>query len=153
VEINKTLSANQDGDAIGGSVNLRTKTAGELPTLTIEGIGGYTPIIGGRYTDQFDATVGQRFGAKKKFGILLGGSYDYNGRGIDDIEPVGLRGRAEQELRGREPFDDVQSARSSPANGQSCPSQRVPKYSGPDRINSNPIDIHQRGRLPSSRCI
>ena len=29
VEINKTLSANQDGDAIGGSVNLVTKTAGE----------------------------------------------------------------------------------------------------------------------------
>ena len=27
VEINKTLSANQDGDGIGGSVNLRTKNA------------------------------------------------------------------------------------------------------------------------------
>jgi Carboxypeptidase regulatory-like domain/TonB-dependent Receptor Plug Domain len=35
VEINKTLSANQDGDAIGGSVNLVTKTAGERPTLYI----------------------------------------------------------------------------------------------------------------------
>src|SRR5205814_7676616 len=33
-------------------------------------------------------TVGQRFGASKRFGVLLGGSYDWNGRGIDDIEPV-----------------------------------------------------------------
>src|SRR6201998_322609 len=48
VEINKTLQANMDGDGIGGSVNLRTKTAGEVPTLTINGMGGYTPIIGGR---------------------------------------------------------------------------------------------------------
>src|SRR2546430_13282524 len=47
VEINKTLSANQDGDAIGGSVNLVTKTAEEKPTVYINGIGGYTPIIGG----------------------------------------------------------------------------------------------------------
>jgi len=87
VEINKTLSANQDGDAIGGSVNLRTKTAGELPTLTLEGIGGFTPILNTRYIGQIDGTVGQRFGANKRWGLLLGGSYDYNGRGIDDIEP------------------------------------------------------------------
>ena len=33
VEINKTLQANIDADGIGGSVNLRTKTAGELPTM------------------------------------------------------------------------------------------------------------------------
>lgn len=44
VEISKTLSANQDGDAIGGSVNLVTKTAEEEPTLYLNGIGGYTPI-------------------------------------------------------------------------------------------------------------
>jgi len=88
VEINKTLSANQDGDAIGGSVNLVTKTATERPTLSLNGIGGYTPIIGGRTLSEFDGTVGQRFGEGKKLGILIGGSYDWNGRGIDDIEPV-----------------------------------------------------------------
>ena len=87
VEINKTLSANQDGDAIGGSVNLRTKTAGDLPTLTLEGIGGWTPILNTRYIGQASATVGQRFGHEKRFGALFSGSYDYNGRGIDDIEP------------------------------------------------------------------
>jgi TonB-dependent receptor len=88
VEINKTLSANQDGDAIGGSVNLVSKTAGELPTLTVEVIGGFTPIVNTRYVGQIDGTVGQRFGAHKQWGLLVGGSYDYNGRGIDDIEPA-----------------------------------------------------------------
>jgi TonB-dependent receptor len=88
VEINKTLSANQDGDAIGGSVNLRTKTAGELPTLGFETIGGFTPIVNTRYIGHISATAGERFGPNKRFGALFSGSYDYNGRGIDDIEPT-----------------------------------------------------------------
>jgi TonB-dependent receptor len=87
VEINKTLQANQDGDGIGGSVNLKTKTAGDVPTFSLFGLGGYTPIIGGRGVDQFGATAGQRFGGRKQFGILIGGTYDWNGRGINDIEP------------------------------------------------------------------
>jgi len=87
VEINKTLSANQDGDAIGGSVNLVTKKAEDKPTLYFNGLGGYTPIIGGRTLYEADSTVGKRFGAKHKLGILIGGSYDWNGRGIDDLEP------------------------------------------------------------------
>src|SRR5258708_17503565 len=37
IEVNKTLSANQDGDAIGGSVNLVTKTPSERPTPDIAG--------------------------------------------------------------------------------------------------------------------
>jgi len=88
VEINKTLSANQDGDAIGGSVNLVTKTAGEKPTLYLNGTGGYTPIVGGRSLTELDGTIGKRFGAQKKLGILIGSSYDWNGRGIDDVEPA-----------------------------------------------------------------
>ena len=87
VEINKTLQANIDADGIGGSVNLVTKTAGEVPTMTLYGVGGYTPIIGGRGVDQMGGTVGKRFGAQKKLGILIGGTYDFNGRGINDIEP------------------------------------------------------------------
>ena len=94
VEVNKTLSANQDAEAIGGSVNLVTKTAGDSPTISINGIGGYTPILGGRGADQFGVTVGQRFGAQKKLGVLFGGTYDYNGRGINDIEPSPTAGSA-----------------------------------------------------------
>jgi TonB-dependent receptor len=88
VEINKTLSANQDADAIGGSVNLVTKSATDKPYVTVLGMGGYTPIGNGRTQYQFSGTAGQRFGPDKKLGLLFGGSYDYNARGIDDIEPA-----------------------------------------------------------------
>jgi TonB-dependent receptor len=88
VEINKTLQANIDADGIGGSVNLVTKTAAEGATATLYGVGGYTPIVGGREVDQGGGTIGKRFLADKKLGILIGGTYDYNGRGINDIEPV-----------------------------------------------------------------
>ena len=88
VEVNKTLQANMDGDGIGGSVNIVTKTAGEHPTISIGGLGGNSPIDGGRHVWQTSATVGQRFGHDKRWGVLVGGSYDWNGRGIDDIEPV-----------------------------------------------------------------
>jgi TonB-dependent receptor len=88
VEINKTLSANQDGDAIGGSVNLVTKTAGDRPTLTAFANDGYTHIIDGRHASQYGITAGKRFLEGKKLGILGNFTYDYNGRGIDDIEPT-----------------------------------------------------------------
>jgi len=88
VEINKTLQANQDADGIGGSVNLVTKTAGERPTISFGGAGGYTPIVNGRPAVESTGTLGQRFGQDKRWGVLIGGSYDWNGRGIDDLEPV-----------------------------------------------------------------
>src|SRR5262245_57612716 len=87
IEINKTLQANMDGDGIGGSVNIRTKTAGNEPTVMLSALGGYTPIIGGRGVSQTGATIGQRFGPDKRLGVLIGGTYDWNGRGINDIEP------------------------------------------------------------------
>lgn len=87
IEVSKTLSANQDGDAIGGSINLVTRTAGDEPFYSMTGIYGYTPIVQGRSLTRFDATAGRRFGAEKRLGLLFGGSYDYNGRGINDIEP------------------------------------------------------------------
>jgi TonB-dependent receptor len=88
VEINKTLQANMDGDGIGGSINLVTKTAGERPTIAVSGMGGYMPILGGRPQVESTGTIGQRFGAQKRFGLLVGGSYDWSGRGIDDLEPT-----------------------------------------------------------------
>src|SRR6202521_958152 len=88
VEINKTLSANQEGDAIGGSVNLVTKKATDQSYVTVIGMGGYTPIAGGRHLDQFGATAGKRFGREERLGVMFGGSYDWNARGIDDVEPA-----------------------------------------------------------------
>ncbi len=92
IAINKTLSANQDGDAIGGSVDLRLKQATDQPILSIETIGGYTPIAGTRKVFSLNSAAGMRFGNNsslgKRFGVMLGYSYDSNGRGIDDIEPT-----------------------------------------------------------------
>ena len=87
VQINKTLQANMEGDGIGGSVDLRTKSAEDRPTIYLESTGGYMPIIGGRPAYQFDGTLGKRFLEGKKLGALASGSYDWNGRGINDIEP------------------------------------------------------------------
>jgi TonB-dependent receptor len=87
IEVNKTLSANQDGDAIGGSVNLVTREATDRPFYSFSGEGGYTPIANGRWLDAFAGTVGRRFGESKRLGVMFGGSYDWNARGIDDLEP------------------------------------------------------------------
>jgi len=87
IELSKTLSANQDADAIGGTVNLVTKTAGEQATYTLDSQGGYTPIQGGRSLYGLGGTMGKRFGTSKQFGFLVGGTYDRNNRGIDDLEP------------------------------------------------------------------
>src|ERR1700730_8702554 len=87
IEVFKTLSANQDADGIGGTVNLVTKIATDTPIYSLRGSGGYTPIQGGRTLGEFDGTAGHRFGEGNKFGIILGGTWDRNNRGIDDLEP------------------------------------------------------------------
>jgi TonB-dependent receptor len=87
IEVFKTLSPNQDADAIGGTVNLVTKSALEKPTFDFASQGGYTPIQDGRTLYGVSGTVGERFGVDKKLGILVGATYDHNNRGIDDLEP------------------------------------------------------------------
>ncbi|HEV7969181.1 MAG TPA: TonB-dependent receptor [Candidatus Acidoferrales bacterium] len=88
IEVFKTLSANQDADGIGGTVNLVTKVATDIPTYSLGGSGGYNPIQGGRTLGEFDGTAGHRFGAGNKFGVILGGTWDRNNRGINDLEPT-----------------------------------------------------------------
>jgi TonB-dependent receptor len=87
VELSKTLQANQEGDAIGGSVNLVTKSATDKPYISALGMGGFTPIAGGRSLEQADLTLGKRFFSDHRLGIMVGGGWDWNGRGIDDVEP------------------------------------------------------------------
>ncbi|HWY09334.1 MAG TPA: TonB-dependent receptor plug domain-containing protein, partial [Candidatus Acidoferrales bacterium] len=87
IEVFKTLSASQDADGIGGTVNLVTRTPGERPTYSLGGSGGYNPIQNGYGRGEFDGTFGKRFGISKKFGFLLNGTFDQTNRGIDDLEP------------------------------------------------------------------
>jgi TonB-dependent receptor len=88
IEMNKTLLANMDGNGIGASVNLHTKEAGDRPTVSLFGDGGYTNILNGRDNFDYGGTVGKRFGASKRFGLLGDATYDFNGRGIDNFQPA-----------------------------------------------------------------
>jgi TonB-dependent receptor len=89
VQINKTLSANEDGDAIGGSVNMQMRQAtSNRPTLDLESLGGYNPIDTGQAWFRDDATTGKRFGANQRFGVMFSFSYDLNDLGTDDVEPT-----------------------------------------------------------------
>jgi len=62
--------------------------AGDHPIVSLYGTGGYTPILNGRGVSLFGGTIGKRFGHEKRLGVLFGGTYDWNGRGIDDLEPA-----------------------------------------------------------------
>ena len=87
IEVYKTLSADMDADGVGGTVNLVTPTAQDKPTYSLNGTAGYNPLQNGFWRGGFDGTFGHRFGANKKFGFLLGGTWDRTNRGIDDLEP------------------------------------------------------------------
>jgi TonB-dependent receptor len=85
IEVTKTLTADQDADAIGGSVNLVTKVPEGAPRGYIAGQFGQSTLES-RGQSQGSAMWGGRFGEQRKLGILLGGTWDHNSRGINDIE-------------------------------------------------------------------
>src|SRR5665213_431010 len=87
IEVSKTLSADMDADAIGGTVNLVTKTPEGPPHGYIAGQYGQIDLHS-RNTYQGSLTYGGRFGEDGKLGFLLGGSADRNNRSIDDVEPA-----------------------------------------------------------------
>jgi TonB-dependent receptor len=86
IEVNKTLTSDMDADAIGGSVNLVTRSApyGERISATLAG--GYSSIRnGGNYTAGF--VYGNRY-FKDKLGAILSLSYNNNSFGSDNVEGV-----------------------------------------------------------------
>jgi TonB-dependent receptor len=87
IEVSKTLTADMEADAIGGSVRLVTKTPEDAPRGYIAGQYGQTALAS-RNTYQGGFAYGGRFGQDGRLGILLGGSADRNNRAIDDIEPA-----------------------------------------------------------------
>ena len=86
IEVSKTLTAEMDADAIGGSVNLVTKTPEGRPHGYVSGQFGQMTLQS--YT-QYQG--GFAYGGRSedgKLGFLLGGSADHNNRGINDVEPA-----------------------------------------------------------------
>lgn len=87
IEVSKTLTAEMDADAIGGSVNLVTKTPEGSPQGYISGQFGQMSLLDhNQYQGGF--TWGGRFGEGHRLGFLIGGSADHNNRAIDDLEPA-----------------------------------------------------------------
>jgi TonB-dependent receptor len=85
IEVSKTLTADQDADAIGGSVNLVTKVPEGAPRGYTAGQFGQSTLES-RGQSQGSAMWGGRLGDQRKLGVLLGGTWDHNSRGINDIE-------------------------------------------------------------------
>lgn len=86
VEVNKTLTADMDADAIGGSVNLVTRSAPNGLRISGTLAGGYNPIRKG-FNGTAGWVIGTRF-AKNKLGFVLSGSYNNNDFGSDNLESV-----------------------------------------------------------------
>ena len=86
IEVSKTLSADQDASGIGGTVNLVTKIPEGAPRGYVSALFGATTIDQGT-AGQGSFTYGGRTGDDRKFGFLLGGSFDRNNRPIEDVEP------------------------------------------------------------------
>ena len=86
IVLSKTLTPDMDADAIGGSVNLITKSAEQgRPTGNFTFARGYDPLAKGGIGN-YAGMAGRRFGADQKLGILLGGSYQTTDRGSNDYE-------------------------------------------------------------------
>ncbi len=94
IEVSKSLTPDMDGDAIGGSVNLITRTAtSENLSLKSSALLGYNQIVG-RPNFQGSLELGKRF-LNNKLGVMLNGSYYESDRGSDNWERDGV----ELELR------------------------------------------------------
>lgn len=87
IEVSKTLTADMDADAIGGSVNLVTKTPEGAPKGYVSAQGGQTTLLSHRQW-QAGVSYGGRFGDRNQLGFLLGTSLDHNDRVISDVEPA-----------------------------------------------------------------
>jgi TonB-dependent receptor len=86
VEVSKTLTAEMDADAIGGSVNLISRAPSNGLRLSGTLAGGYNSIRNG-FIGTGNFIVGNRT-KNKKFGYILNGSINSNDFGSDNVEAV-----------------------------------------------------------------
>ncbi|WP_162276941.1 TonB-dependent receptor [Mucilaginibacter pedocola] len=86
IEVTKALTPDMDGDAIGGSINLITRSAqSNIPAISGTLGGGYNNLMR-KGNMQGQLQYGQRFGKNQKFGLLLNSNYYQNNLGSDGIE-------------------------------------------------------------------
>lgn len=98
IEVSKALTADQDADSIGGTVNLITKGAPEKTRVSLTFGFGYNRLVNDGL-ETFNGSFGRRF-ADKKLGFLFSGSYLNTKRGSESIEPAYDEGFLEEiELR------------------------------------------------------
>lgn len=84
IEVNKTLMPDQDGDAIGGSINLVTKNSPQKFVLNAVAGSGYN-WISRKMQMNFGLTVGSRF-FDNRFGFMVAASYNNAPVGSYDTE-------------------------------------------------------------------
>ncbi|MGY5354221.1 TonB-dependent receptor [Wenyingzhuangia sp. IMCC45467] len=84
VEVNKVLTSDMEADAIGGSVNLVTRKAGEKTRITLTGAVGQNPV---RDTPLYNASavIAGRM-LNNKLGAVLSTSLQSNDFGSDNVE-------------------------------------------------------------------
>lgn len=108
IEISKALTPDQDGDAIGGSVNLVTRTAQDtIPEIRAALATGYNRLSEKpQYNAQF--AFGQRTGEDGKFGFYVNGSFQHDRRYAQNMEFNFNESRFGGDTTFRIHYDDVQ---------------------------------------------
>ncbi len=84
IELNKVVTSDMDGDAIGGEINLVTKNTPNHRVLNFNVGSGYS-WIGNKPTWELGATYGDRF-FNNKLGVMASISYQYAPIGSDNTE-------------------------------------------------------------------
>ncbi len=86
IQVSKTLTPDMDADAIGGNVNVVTRTArANRPLANFTAAGGQNGLGGGGLLN-LGTNLGKRFGASQKFGAMFGATYYRNDRASQNIE-------------------------------------------------------------------
>lgn len=84
IELNKVVTSDMDGDAIGGEINLITKNTPNHRILNFNVGSGYSWISQKPLWD-LGATLGSRF-FNSRFGLMASASYQYSPGGSDNTE-------------------------------------------------------------------
>ncbi|MFP4521684.1 MAG: TonB-dependent receptor [Fibrobacterota bacterium] len=86
IEVNKAITPEMDGDAIGGSVNFNTQAPKDTSlSLSATAAGGYNAIVSDM-NYQGALSLSKRMLEDGKLGLLLGTSYYVTNRGSDNTE-------------------------------------------------------------------